>query len=87
MKPCTFQSKPKKYKIIHPEKISYTSGNGNPEKNSCVFSKESCSYVSGKGNPEKCFYILGNGTFLYFRKLLMFQELTFRARKMKKSRS
>ena len=32
--------------------------------------------------PQKILYISGNGTFLYFRKLLIFQEVTFRARKI-----
>ena len=30
------------------------------------------AYISGNGNPEKVLYILENGTFLYFRKLLIF---------------
>ena len=33
------------------------------------------------------FYISGNGTFLYFRKRLIFQEVTFQAQKMKKTHS
>ena len=37
IKPCTFQPKLEKYKIIHPEKISCTSGNRNPEKNFLYF--------------------------------------------------
>ena len=42
MKTCTFHPKLKKYKKIHPMKISHTSGNGNSKKNVCVFSKVSC---------------------------------------------
>ena len=34
--------------------------------------------------PPNMLYISGNGIILYFRKLLIFQEVTFRARKMKK---
>ena len=37
-------------KKTHPEKVFYTSGNGNPEKNFL------CSYVSRKGNPEKILF-------------------------------
>ena len=43
-----------------------------------LFSKESFSYISGNGNPKNIPYISG-------RKLLIFQEVTFRARKTKKS--
>ena len=43
-------------KNIYPEKISYASGNGNPQKISYIFSKESWSYI------------LRSGTFLYFKK-------------------
>ena len=45
------------------------------------------SYISGNRNPKKVLYILGNGTFSYSRKRLMFQEVTFRARKVKKNLS
>ena len=37
--------------------------------------------------PKKNPYISGNGTFLYFKKLLIFQEVTFRARKVKRPHS
>ena len=46
------------------------------------FLKRKLCYISENGNSEKIPYILGNGTFFYFRKL---QEVTFRARKMKKA--
>ena len=39
--------------------------------------------VSENGNSDKIPYISGNVTSLYFRKLLIFQEITFRALKMK----
>ena len=58
---------------------SYTSGNRNPKKTFYIFSKESFSYISRNGNLEKIPYILGNGTFL------IFQEVTFRALKIKKT--
>ena len=32
--------------------MSYTSGNGNPEKNLNIFSRESFSYIFGNENPE-----------------------------------
>ena len=48
------------------------------KKISYIFLKESFCYIAGKGNPEKILYISG-------RKLLTFQELTFLARKTKKS--
>ena len=43
---------------VHPDKISYILRSGNTEKIPNIFSKESCSYISG------------NGTFLYFRKVI-----------------
>ena len=51
---------------------------------SYILSKESFSSISENENPEKIPYISGNGTFLYFSKFLIFQEVTFRARKNKK---
>ena len=64
--------------------------------NSYIFSKESSSYISGNRNPEKIPYISQKRAFLifsktetpkislYFRKqnFLIFQEVTFRARKV-----
>ena len=41
MEPCTFQAKLGKTEKIHPKKISYISGSGNPEK---------ILYISGKRN-------------------------------------
>ena len=38
---------PAKKKKIHPEKVSYTSRNGNPQKIPHNFSKENYSYISG----------------------------------------
>ena len=48
--------------LFTPRKISYTSGNGNPEKASFIFSKESFYYILGNGN-HKNFFIFRNGTF------------------------
>ena len=45
--------------------------------------KESLPYISGNQNPPKNTYISGNETLLYFRKVLMFYEVTFQARKGK----
>ena len=42
---------------ICPEKISYNSGNGNPEQNFLYFLKKSFSHISGKWNPEKTSHI------------------------------
>ena len=42
------------------------------------------SYILGNGNPEKIPYISGNGN---PKRLLIFQKLTFRDRKMKKIHS
>ena len=50
-------------------KLFYILGNGNPEKGSYISSKESFSYIPGNGNPKK---------------ILLFQEVSFRDRKMKK---
>ena len=52
-------------------------------KKKIIFLKESLLYVSGNRNPPKIPYISGNGAFLYFRKLLIFQEVTFQALKIK----
>ena len=38
---------------VHPEKSSYTSGNGSPKRISYFLSKESCFYISGNGNLKK----------------------------------
>ena len=46
-------------KYIHPEKISYLSGNGNSEKIPYIFSKESCFFISENGEPEKNPHISG----------------------------
>ena len=56
-------------KKVHRENIFYTSGNGNSEKNSNVFSKESLYFR--KWEPLKILYISGNGTFLYFGKSIL----------------
>ena len=56
---------------VHPEKLYYTSGNGNPEKISYIFSKESFYYISGNDNPPKILIFQETETlknFLYFRK-------------------
>ena len=58
-----------KNKIKNPsQKISY------------IFSKESCSYISGNENPEKIFFISGNRN---PKRRFIFQEVTFRAQKVK----
>ena len=53
MEPCTFHPKLDKINKIHPEKISFISGNGNSENISYIFLKESFSNISGNGNPPK----------------------------------
>ena len=58
----------KKIKETEYQKSSYTSGNKNPEKIYFIFSKESFSYISGNRNSNNH---------------PIFQEVTFRARKMK----
>ena len=54
-----FSAQAQKNKKIHPEKISYTSGNKNPEK-TYIFSKESFSYILENRNPEKILDISGS---------------------------
>ena len=58
------------------EKISYTSGNGGPEKISYIFSKENCSYISGKGPAPPPPPHKKKKKSLYFREwnFLRFQE-------------
>ena len=78
MKPYTFQPKLENASYCRkckPKRISYS------------FSKKSCSYILGNGNPKKLCYISGNRTFLYFRKLLIFQEVTFQVWKVKRTHS
>ena len=57
------------------EKISYASGNGNPEKTSYIFSKENCSDISGNGKLPKFFYISGNRTFRAQKILFLFHTI------------
>ena len=59
IEPCTFQPKLQKIKKIHPEKICFTSRNGNCEKKFHVFSKENFSYIQETETLKN---------FLYFRK-------------------
>ena len=54
-----FSAQAQKNKKIHPEKISYTSGNKNLEK-PYIFSKESFSYILENRNPEKILDIAGS---------------------------
>ena len=71
-----FSVQAQKIKEIHLRKISYTLGNGNPEKISYIFAKENFSDISWNRNPQKILYISGNGTFLYSRKGI-FRTLTY----------
>ena len=50
-----------------------------------IFREIELSYISGNGNTEKIPYISGNGIFFYLRKLLIFQEVTLRVRKVKRT--
>ena len=61
---------------IHPKKISYFSGNGNPEKTSYICSKESFSYISRNLNPEKMLYIFSKKTFLIFQETELYSPKT-----------
>ena len=49
--------------------------------------KKAVLIFRGTETPKKIPYISGNGTFLYFKKVLIFQEITFRARKVKRTLS
>ena len=51
------------------------------ERFSYIFSKESCFYISANRNPEKIPCTSGNRN---LKKLLVFQEVTYRAQKMEK---
>ena len=82
-KPLTFQPGLKNEKILPWENFLYCKKR-TPEKFSYIFLKESYSYISGNGNTEKITYFSGKGAFLYFGKLLIFQEVTSRAWIMKK---
>ena len=50
-----FSVKAREIKKIHPEKISYTSGNRNPEKTSYIFLQRKLFLCFGKRSPEKFF--------------------------------
>ena len=53
--------------------IFYISGEGDPEKNSYIFSEKSFFIYRGKGNPKKILCVSGNRNLkklLYFRKYL-----------------
>ena len=65
-----------KNKKLHPKKISYSPGNGNPPK-ILMFSQKQNKIFSyfGKQKPQKCV--------IYFSKVLRFQEVTFCAQKIK----
>ena len=56
---------------------------GSGIKNFLIFLQKKVIFIfwETNGNSEKIPCISGNGTFLYFRKLLIFQEVTFQARK------
>ena len=53
--PTLFSPSKKNKNKIHPDKLSYTSGNGNPEKTSYIFLKESFSHILENGNPKTFF--------------------------------
>ena len=76
MAPSSFQLK-RKEQIIHPQKISCTSGNRNPEKVSYVSCRERFSCILEDGNPEKVFYISGDGTFRAQKKTYFLRNVTF----------
>ena len=78
--------------LFTPRKISYTSGNGNPEKASFIFSKESFYYILGNGNHEKLFYISErnfpcskNEKDLLLKSFLFFKEMDFSSHKLKRT--
>ena len=79
-----FSVKAQKIKKPTPRKIYYISGKRSLEKTSYIFSKESFSYISRKKTLK---------TLLIFqeteapKKHLIFWEVTFRARKIKKTSS
>ena len=64
-----------KNKKIHPEKISHTSGNGNPEKNLSYLLKRKLFLYFWKRKPQEIPYSSGNGN---PKNLLILQEITFR---------
>ena len=52
-----------------------------------MFSRKKAFLIFRKTKtPKKGNYILGSRTFLYFRKLLIFQEETFRSQKLQKKK-
>ena len=53
----------------------------NINKKFLYFIKRKLSLFFGKRKPEKIPYISGNGIFLYLRKFLIFQEVTFQVEK------
>ena len=57
-----FSHQAQEIKEIHPRRMFYTSGNGNPEKIYYIFPKEQLSYISGNGKPEFFFFVLGKAS-------------------------
>ena len=62
----------------------------NPKVKSFFIFSQKKAYISGNGNPRKGSLYIRKRNFLIFaemeKKLLIFQEETFRARKMKKKK-
>ena len=82
-----FSIRSKKLKKSATEKLNFPTL---ISKNFYIFSKESFSYILGNWNPKKISYIFLKA-FLIFqetkRNILIFQEVTFQAQKMKKIHS
>ena len=57
-----FSHQAQEIKEIHPRRMFYTSGNGNPEKIYYIFPKEQLSYILGNGKPEFFFFVLGKAS-------------------------
>ena len=67
IEPCTFQHKPQKEQKVHPEKISYNSGNENAENGSYIFLKRKLFLYLRERKPLKNTLYLRKRNFLIFR--------------------
>ena len=68
LKHSIFSAQDRKIKKNHREKISYTSGDGNPDKIYYIFSKKAVLIFRETENLKKKIYISGNGTLPCFGK-------------------
>ena len=73
-------SQRKTFLIFQEMELSYISGNENPERKILIFQETELFYISGNRNPKKLLIFQETETL----KRLIFQEITFRVKKLKR---